>query len=555
MNEATDAARLVKHMLDKRSLREAQWRRLSTWVYPARGKFHEDNNDWRNFDDLIRFTHAASQATLRGASGMTMGMTPRNASWFKPDFVDENMTEATGARQWLDEIALQMRDCLSSGGFYQAIQAFNLDLIWAGCALLYAEKGESSPLQFEAVQIGSFCVETDRRGQLLAVARRMDFTSEETLVEFGEANVSDRVKSIVKEKPWEMVRVWHLVRRENTGRFPVSSVFYEDGQADKLLRKSGYNEMPFFFTCWHEGHSPYGTGPGDAALPDAMQMDELERRKLQGLGRLCDPPMGAPTSFADHIDLAPGALNYMPDPLLVRPLLDLAPFGHALGYLREEIATVNQRLEQALFASIFASIPLDQRPRDMSATEFLERKRESLQQLGPVIAAYEPNVLVPLLYRVVQTLNRNGVLPPAPDAFQGIDPFIKMDFISPLANALRQTSAETTRALFQDVAAMAQSTQNPELLDKIDTDQMVDVLATGVGAPGSVIRSDEEVAQIRQQRLAAQQQQLAMQQQMQQAQIEETQARTLNQGAAAAQAAQEVAQQEGGGLADLFADM
>lgn len=39
-----------------------------------------------------------------------------------------------------------------------------------------------------------------------------------------------------------------------------------------------------------------------------------------------------------------------------------------------------------------------------------------------------------------------------------------------------------------------------EILDKVDFDQVVDELATGMGAPGKIIRADAEVAQIRRQR-------------------------------------------------------
>ena len=96
-------------------------------------------------------------------------------------------------------------------------------------------------------------------------------------------------------------------------------------------------------------------------------------------------------------------------------ILDLAPWANALQYLQAEVQTVAARVENELLASVFASVPLDQRPPDMSATEFLERKREALQQLGPVMSAYEPNVLTPLLWRVAGMLDRAGLLPPPPE--------------------------------------------------------------------------------------------------------------------------------------------
>lgn len=529
-----DIQSLVSHMLGRREKRMPAWRQLSRWLCPGRGSFDDEFDSLSDFSGLLRFTQPASQAVLKGASGMTSGMTPRNVSWFKPSFMDESLLEIEGARPWLDEIDYHMKDCLQNGGFYQAIQSFNMDLLWAGCALLYCERADTNPLAYECQQIGTFAVETDRQGRLLAVARRLVFTVEELVSEFGKRNVSLFVKDKLQKQPWERVYVWQLTRYANKGRFPVASLFWEEGQDDRFLRESGYNEMPFFYTVWNEGEPPYGSGPGDAALPDARQMDELERRKLEGIAKITDPPVAAHTSLAGHLDLAPGALNYMPDRQYVQPILEMGPFAQFFANLQQEIALVKERLNETLYAKLFESVPLDQRPRDMSATEYLERKNEALQQLGPVISAYEPNVLTPLLYRTVQALDRMGLLPPAPQGL-GKEPLLRMEFISPMANAMRMTSSETTRALFQDVASMAQASQNPALLDKIDTDQMVDILATGLGAPGSIINSDEKTQAIREQRAQAQMQEAQMQQAMQIAQIAQAGAGALAQGAQANQ--------------------
>lgn len=511
-----EARQLYDHLAQDKTRREAMWRQLSKWICPWRGRFDITQNDISERPDYDIHNHIAGQAVLRGASGMTSGMTPRNISWFKPGFSDPNLMEASGARLWLDELDRIMKDALAEGGFYQAIQNFNLDLLWAGCALLYVETGSETILNVTCCQPGSFMVQTDSLGRLEAVARRLQFSLKEAAELFGKEKLSPKSQALLQKTPLAKITVHHLVspipkneiREEG---FTCQSLYWEDGARDDFLRKSGFHEMPFFFTRWNDGATSYGTGPGDMCLTDARQIDTLERIKLSGLGKLVDPPVSAPMALKDSLDLTTGAVNFTHERELVTPILDLSPYASSMRNLMDEINIVAQRLEHGLMAAIFSSMPLDQRPSGMSATEFLERKRETLQQLGPVISAYEPNVLTPLLFRVANCLDRAGLCPPLPRQLQAQNVFMKMDFISPMSNALRQTGAETTRAIFQDIALMFQATRREEILDKIDLDQVIDELATGIGAPGSIIRSDEDVNNIRLQRQQAMQQQQQLQ--------------------------------------------
>lgn len=500
-----EAMRYVESLSQTRLRREPAWRRLSRWLIGYRGAFEESREDGIYDEELFRAV--AQNACLRAASGMTSGMTPRNVAWFKPVFNDARLAEASGARAWLDELDGRIKDCLARGGFYQAIQSFNLDLVWAGCALLYCERGTNEFLRFECCQIGSFDIAQDHEKRLCAVARHISMTPSSMAEVFGADKLSESTRSRLDSAPHEERPVTHLVLRESLGRFPIASYYYEEGGRD-FLRKGGYNEMPFFFTCWHEGVTPYGQGPGDECIADARQLDLLERRKLAALGKLADPPVLVDNpNLKEELELGPGAINYIANGHQILPIFDLGPTAASLAQIQREIEVVTKRMQDGLMATIFDSMPLNQRPADMSATEYLERKREAMQLLGPVISAYEPDVLTPVLERVAFTLDRASALPPVPESLANAPLLMKIEFISPMANALRQSGAEATRGLVADALNILKGSGNSEILDKIDLDQAIDELAAGIGAPGAIIRADEDVARIRQQRAAMQQQQ------------------------------------------------
>ncbi|MBQ9407267.1 MAG: head-tail connector protein [Desulfovibrio sp.] len=550
MKKFDDVRAFASHLESARTPREKEWLELARWICPYRGLFSgEDLAQRGTRRNKNAFLSTTTQALLRAASGITSGMTPRNISWFKPDFDESEMVETSGARVWLDEVDRRMKSVLADGGFYQAIQAFNTDLLWAGCALLYSEMSPVSVLRFECVQVGTFCIALDADGRLDAVTRTMAWTPARMAQQFGRDALSEGTKQKLEKNPYDVIRVTHCVRRRDLRdpgkldkkNMPWESFFWEEGGED-FIHEGGFNEMPYFFAAWHEGQTLYGTGPGDEALPDSRQVDFLEHNKMERLGQMIRPPLQVTSRLKDNIRLEPGSINYVEQNALLTPIYDMGPIAQSMPHLMEELNNLGLRLEKELMATIFASMPLDQRPKDMSATEFLERKREALQQLGPVISAYEPNVLTPLLERTAATLDRAALLPPPPTALQGYPLLLKMEFVSPMANALRQTGAETTRALLQDVAMLAQL--NPEILDKIDLDQAVDELATGLGVPGKIIRADADVAQIRQQRA---QQQAAMQEQAflaQQAQTAATAAKGVADMASAAQSVTDTVQGE-----------
>lgn len=553
MDRWQEVKAFASHLQGARTARESEWRELARWICPYRGVFAgEDLAPRATRRNRKAFTQAATQALLRGASGMTTGMTPRNIAWFRPEFEDEGLVELPGARAWLDAVDWRMKQALADGGFYQSAQAFNTDLLWAGCGLLYSETSPVSGMRYECCQIGTFSVALDPDGRLDAVVRSMSWTPARLAQTFGKRRMTEGSRKRLEKSPYEPVRVMHMVRRRNMrnpqkqdkANMPWESFFWEDEGGEDFLAVGGYMEMPYFFASWHEGQTVYGTGPGDEALPDAMQMDALERNKLEGLAKLKSPPVQYPYTMKDRVKLGPNEMNPVAERVKIEPIIDLSPYAQAFRWVQEELQTVGRRLEQELQASIFASMPLEQRPKDMSATEFLERKREALQQLGPVISAYEPNVLTPLLERTAGALDRAGLLPLPPESLQGIPLIMQMTFVSPMANALRQTGAETTRAFLSDVAGLVQVTQSLEVMDKVDVDQAIDELATGLGVPGRIIRADAEVEQIRQGRARQAQAQQAMAVQAQQAETAAAEAKGLSDAAGAAKTVNDMMQEE-----------
>lgn len=518
-NKVNELLSYISNLDNLRSTRLATWLELSRWIAPHRGVFYPElAAKYKGKRNSKAFTSVPSYALQRAAAGLTAGMTPREQNWFEPQFQDVALQEFSGALAWLDDLDKRLKAALNNGGFYQAIHSFNTDLLWAGCALLLCESDLDNVVRYECIQIGSFSIGKDTTGKLESVARKIAMSPYRIKETFPSDTLPSELEKLLDKNPFKPVEIIHLVRpRKNRNEkskskinMPYESYFI---YKKELLHEGGYNSLPFFFTTWHDNGSIYGTGCGDDALPDSKMLHEMESQKLLGLGKLINPPVQAPASSKGRVALDSGSINYLNEKIRIEPVQDLSSYATVFQYLQTEIRNVSKRIENELQASTFSSIPLDQRPRDMSATEFLERKREALQLLGPVVQSYEPNVLTPLLYRTASILDEAGLLPIPPESLQGLPLLMNLEYISPIAMGLKQSGADATLALINSALQIAQVDQS--ILDKVDLEQAIDELATGIGCPGRVIRSDQDVQMLRQQKAM---QQMAMQEQQMQMQ-------------------------------------
>jgi hypothetical protein len=146
--------------------------------------------------------------------------------------------------------------------------------------------------------------------------------------------------------------------------------------------------------------------------------------------------------------------------------------------------------------------------RQITAREIEERHEEKLLALGPVLEQLNQDLLDPMTDIVFDIHVKQGLIPPPPQELQGID--LKVEYISIMAQAqklLGVSAIERFTGFAGQVAGV-----DPSVLDKIKTDQILDVYADTISLPPSIVRTDEEVAEIRSQR--ARQQQMAQQAQM-----------------------------------------
>ena len=123
--------------------------------------------------------------------------------------------------------------------------------------------------------------------------------------------------------------------------------------------------------------------------------------------------------------------------------------------------------------------------------------------LGPVIGRLQSEMLDPIVTRTFGILLRQGVLLPPPEALQGRE--LVVEYVSPLALAQRREAVTSVSSLLQMTGAVAEFI--PSVIDKIDGDKVIDEAAEIFGVSPELIRDQNQVGEIREQRAQQEQEQ------------------------------------------------
>ena len=226
-------------------------------------------------------------------------------------------------------------------------------------------------------------------------------------------------------------------------------------------------------------------------MPDSMLQGELK-----------DYPGGV-TIYAP-----PPASN---GPPAITPLYNVLFDHQSAAAKRMEIIA---RLEETFYVNFFRMWTSDLR-QGRTATEIQAREAEKMYMLGPLIERQMSELLDPLIERIFGIMERRGMFPPPPEELVGSD--VKIEYTSILANVQKQAAQAGMEIVIQTVGTLAQMQgamgQYPDVLDKLDCDEVIDQLADAFALPAGIVLGDDAVAELRAAR-ERQQQEQAQQQQM-----------------------------------------
>ncbi len=505
------------------------WSELAAYIQPRRAYSLGGTLSPSTDKESRLFDTTAVQANQTLAAGCVAWMSPLESQWFSFDSSPGRKPDEDGKR-WLSECTTICRSVLATSNFYVNAHECYLDRGGYGTTALYIEPGRKSKLNVECWPVGTFCIDTDDEGNVDTVIREITLTPRQACQKFGEENLSPKTCAAYKaggDKAQQPIKFVHCIYpREDSEReqgkiddvnMPIASVYYEE-DSGHCCRNSGYEEMPVMVTRyleWGSGYGHvYGWAPAFAALPEARQLNFMQKMMDALAEKMAFPPMLAPEEMEGELDPNANGVTYFSRELaavLPRPLQEGNRYDIGLERIKERQEAIKRAFHVDLF-SMFSEIE-----KQMTAREVMERSSEKLIQFSPTFARLTTEFFNPALKRVFNIGLRAGWFPQPPpsmitpiDAHRGIVEDPEIQYSSRIALALRALPSLAYHRTLERILPMAQAV--PAVLDIYDFDAAERETSMNDGVPPTFIRKAKQVEDIRSARAAAQQQQMQMEQ-------------------------------------------
>jgi hypothetical protein len=485
------------------------WQELADYIQPRKGNiaFRRSSGQQqtgRLFDSTAPHANELLAASMQGA------LTSAAFRWFSLAIRNLDLDEHQDAAILLDECSEDMFQAINESAFASESHELYLDAPSFGIAGMIVEERAASKyvpagsLLFNTLPPGSFVIDENKEGRVDTTFREFQLSARAAANFFGEMKLGAQVAAaLAKNSAERFTFIQGIYPREDAGlglgrRLPAAKKAYASIYVDVLGKKTmdigGYDECPALVPRWTKTSGEiYGRGPGFIALPDIKTLNKAVELKLKAWGKIVDPPlMVRSEAVVGPIQLKSAGLTYVRDMDAVKPLTELG------GDLKQ--ADLEEEKIRAAIRRMFYSDQLQlQEGPQMTAYEVQVRYELMQRILGPTLGRLQVEYLNPLIHRIFWIrLRASEANSPYRQLFawckqNGVA--LDVEYEGPLAKAQRLAESTAMQRFWQIVLPLTEVA--PSVIDNIDFDYMVREHAESVGTPAKMLRSQDEVKNIR----------------------------------------------------------
>ena len=492
------------------------WEDIADYCLPRKGWI----NSIRTKGEQLKFNFIYDSTAIiqlrKSAAGFYSNLTNPSTKWFKLEAEDKELMRQKEVATWFTLVEDKMYSIFGRTNFYKTILEFFTNYLCFGTGVVLTKESAKYKLSYQAVPIEGVNIEDDENGETVGIYNNYRMTIKQAFNEWG-GNCGKMILDKMDSRPYDEVNILHYVSpryrrdpsKEDSANMPFESCWI-DKDAKHLIAEGGFNELPYAVGRFYkDAYDTMGFAPTMDCLPWIKLINAQQRTFIRASMKASDPPIQVPSKgFVLPLNFNPGAINYR-DTKTNADALQPMIFNGNFPLTIEHIKMIEEKIKEGFFSSLFDT--LTDVNKQMTVPEVQRRISEQMVLLAPVIGGCTQDVLSPIVLRSFFTLYRNFEFPEPPPALSG--QHFGVVYVSPLALASKQTEISSIDSFLGEVQAIGQV--KPQVLDKINEDEVVDILAQMRSVNPRIIRSDKEVKGIRD----AREQQMQQMQQMQMLQM------------------------------------
>jgi len=504
---------------DKLKMRRTQWepffRDVRDYIRPRKGKVDSSTFQYGQQQTNRRFDSTATEANRLLALSMQNSLCPSSVIWYKLKIPDAHpmaeLNHDPQVQEWFDAVCEKMFYTMHQSNFYSVIGEAFLDYTSFGTICVMIDEDDLTHPSFNGVvyksmPIGEFVFAEDRRGVPDTLFWEYKMTARQAMQQFGLKNLPEVIRENVTEKPdeeYDFVRAvvpsedyYSKKRRGKESKAWTAIDIFAHGK--EKIAESGYNEFPYAIGRFaKESGELWGRSPADVAMADIKVLNKIRELELRALNKAVDPPLIAPhQGIVGAFKLIPGAINYSREPERIKFL----PFEGRFDLTNLKGDELKRGIRSMFMAD---QLIMPEKP-NMTAQEVIELREQFQRMLGPTVSRFESEVLMPIVLRTFGIGYRTGLFPNSPEQLYGLGE-VDVEFVGSLAKAQKLSDVSAITQWFGMLGQAAQF--NPEVIDIVDFEEALRILGDRLMVPGSAMKSEEDLAQLRMMKMEKMEQQ------------------------------------------------
>ena len=525
---AKEIIKAFEKLESKRGVWESHWQSIADLALTSRQFTNTPTPGERR--TRRQFDTTAAKAIVKLSSAMHGLLTNPSTQWFALRAKDDDLNEIPAVHRWLTESRNRMLNMFSNPSFGFNTQAHEvyLDLIAFGTSVSIFNE-QANRIIFQARPLSESFLDADQDGRINTVYRKYEINIIDAEEFFGLENLSVNRRQQFSDGKDIEITVIHCVRprrkrdaaRRTPDNKPWQSV-YVDLEEKEIIRESGFDDFPYLTPRWSKASGElYGRSPTMLLLPDIGMLSAMRKTTIVSAEQAVAPPYIVEASGIEGpLRIAPNSIIYkkqgFPDP--IKPLIT----GNRVELGENLMDKERAGIKEGYFLDLLTLPEIDR----MTTTEVLQRVQQRLVFMSPVLSRLIEEFLQPLVTRTYRAMARMDMFEEVPEELEGRP--LDVDFVSVMAISQRASEQFNFQQWIGNMAPLAQV--DPSILDIVNADEVARYAAsTWHNVPGRLLRSPEEIAEIRQQKAEAAQAQAEAEAARQTAEVAEMGAKAVKQ--------------------------